>query len=336
MDYSMDTHSLNCLFDLLKCHATPGDEDEVAALLLNAWKAAGWKTQSLGRYAVTAVREPDGDSADAQTVLICAHMDSPGFIVQSINDDGSANAVNIGYPHFEEPETAVVVKQADGQKISATLYNQPEDTKIYPLSAESPLMRGDRLCYKALPAVHDGVIESPFLDNRLGCYALCEIAESIQSSNLRIMLAATSGEEFTGFGASVLAAHCKPDLVICLDATYEEEEQNVIIGNGPVLTVSDKSVLLGQKTVESIKRHCTAWNIPLQTEIYNFSGTDARAFPSQGVMAPALPILVPTTGNHTPLETASMQDIEALNNLLFKLCSDKTAVASLLHDIASF
>ena len=332
----MDTHSLNCLFDLLKCHATPGDEDEVAALLLNAWHAAGWKTQLLGRYAVTAVREPDGVSVDIQTVLVCAHMDSPGFIVQSINDDGSANAVNIGYPHFEEENVAVIVKQPDGRKFSATLCNHSEQQPEYPLTASSPLMRGDRVCYAAAPSVHDNVIESPFLDNRLGCYALCEIAKSIQSSNLRIMLAATSGEEFTGFGASVLAAHCKPDLVICLDATYAEEEQNVLIGNGPVLTVTDKSVLLGQKTVESIKRHCAEWNIPLQTEIYNFSGTDARAFPSQGVTAPVLPILIPTTGNHTPLETAAMQDIEALNDLLFKLCADKTAVASLLHDIASF
>ena len=332
----MYSNTMNLLFNLLKCHATPGDEDEVAEILLNAWKEAGWKTQSLGRYAVTATCEPEGNPANAKTVLVCAHMDSPGFIVQSINEDGSANAVNIGYPHFDEEEVAVIVKQADGCKISATLSNHAEQKDAYQLSAASPLMRGDRVCYAAEPSVHDGVIESPFLDDRLGCYALCEIAKSIKSSNLRIMLAATSGEEFTGVGASVLAAHCKPDLVICLDATYEEEVQNVLIGNGPVLTVTDKSVLLGQKTVESIKRHCAAWNIPLQTEIYNFSGTDARAFPSQGVTAPVLPILIPTTGNHTPLEKAAMKDIEALNKLLFKLCMDETAVASLLRDIASF
>ncbi len=329
---------MNLLFDLLKCHATPGDEDEVAELLLKTWKTAGWTTQSLGRYAVTAIREPDDNSTDAPTVLICAHMDSPGFIVQSINDDQSANAINIGYPHFEDTEVSVVVKQADGQKISATLCNRPpeEQKSAYLLSADSQLMRGDRLCYVCEPSVHDGIIESPFLDNRLGCFALCEIAEAIKASKFRIMLAATSGEEFTGFGAAVLAAHCKPDLIICLDATYEEEEQDVTLGNGPVLTVSDKSVLLGQRTVESLKRHCAAWGVPLQTEIYNFSGTDARAFPSQGITAPALPILIPTTGNHTPLETAAISDIESLNELLIKLCTDEKAVASLLNDIASF
>ncbi len=331
----MLSNTMPLLFDLLKCHATPGDEDEVAELLLKTWKEAGWTTQSLGRYAVTAVREPDGAPADAKTILVCAHMDSPGFIVQSVNKDLTANAINIGYPHFDEPETAVVVKQADGQKIPATLYRQ-EEQSAYLLCADSQLMRGDRLCYACEPSFHDGIIESPFLDNRLGCFALCEIAAAVKSPKFRVMLAATSGEEFTGFGASVLAAHCKPDLIICLDATYEEEEQNVLIGNGPVLTVSDKSVLLSQKTVESLKRHCAAWGVPLQTEIYNFSGTDARAFPSQGITAPALPILIPTTGNHTPLETASLQDIEALNTLLFKLCTDEAAVASLLDDIASF
>ena len=329
---------MNLLFDLLKCHATPGDEDEVAAILLKTWETTGWATQSFGRYAVTAVREPNGNPVDAQTVLICAHMDSPGFIVQSINDDQSANAINIGYPHFEEPEVDVIVKQVDGRKISATLYNRPpeEQKSAYLLSADSLLMRGDRLCYACEPSVHDGIIESPFLDNRLGCFALCQIAEAVKASKLRIMLAATSGEEFTGFGAAVLAAHCKPDLIICLDATYEEEEQDVKLGNGPVLTVTDKSVLLSMKTVESLKRHCAAWDVPLQTEIYNFSGTDARAFPSQGITAPALPILIPTTGNHTPLETAAMSDIESLNKLLIKLCTDEKAVASLLNDIASF
>ena len=197
-------------------------------------------------------------------------------------------------------------------------------------------MRGDRVCYEAKPFINEGDIISPFLDNRLGCASLCEIAESVKSSKLRIMLAATSGEEFTVFGADILAAHCQPDLIICLDATYAEKEQNVATGGGPVITVTDKSVLLGHKTVESLKRHCAAWGVPLQTEIYNFSGTDARAFPSQGITAPALPILIPTTGNHTPLETASLQDIEALNTLLFKLCTDEAAVASLLGDIASF
>ena len=92
----MLSNTMPLLFDLLKCHATPGDEDEVAELLLKTWKDAGWSTQSLGRYAVTAIREPDGAPADVKTVLVCAHMDSPGFIIQAINEDLSANAINIG------------------------------------------------------------------------------------------------------------------------------------------------------------------------------------------------------------------------------------------------
>ena len=36
-----------------------------------------------------------------------------------------------------------------------------------------------------------------------------------------------------GYGAPVLAAAVKPDLVICLDCTYEAPEQQVWRGKGP-------------------------------------------------------------------------------------------------------
>ncbi|MCR4575358.1 MAG: M28 family peptidase [Lentisphaeria bacterium] len=331
----MDNKYLDTLFTLLKCHATPGDEDEVASFLLENWRQYGWKTRSLGRYAVIAERQPDDNSADAKTILLCAHTDSPGFIIQSVNDDVSAIAVNIGYPHFEEEMTKGVIKRADGSKYEAIIYNKNENNE-WIVNAQYAPMRGERICYASEPSIHDGLIHSPFLDNRVGCAALCEIARTVKTSNLRIILAATTQEEFTGFGAAVLAAYCKPDLIICLDATYTDETQNVMFGKGPVLTITDKSVLLGMKVVQSIKEHCDQWNVPLQTEIYNFSGTDSKAFPSQGIAAPVLPILIPSEGNHTPMEKAAVADIDSLQTLLFKLCTDTAAVESLLKDIASF
>ena len=332
----MNNAHIDTLLALLKCHATPGDEDEVASFLLRNWRNCGWKTRSLGRYAVMAERQPDKKPADAKTLLVCAHMDSPGFIVQSVNDDGSAIAVHIGGAHFDKPQAKVVIKQADGSKLNATICKRPDIVEEWRIEAKRPPVRGDRVCYASKPSIRNGLVKSPFLDNRVGCAALCEIARTVQSSNVRIILAATSGEEFTGFGASVLAAHCNPDLIICLDATYVEEKQNVLLGHGPVLTITDKSVLLGMKAVQSIQTHCRQWSIPLQTEIYNFSGTDARAFPSQGVTAPVLPILIPSEGNHTPMETAAVADIDSLQALLLKLCTDADAVESLLDDIASF
>jgi putative aminopeptidase FrvX len=57
----------------------------------------------------------------------------------------------------------------------------------------------------------------------------------------------------------------------------------------------------------------------LQTEVYNYSGTDARAFPHQGLPAPVYALLLPTRGNHTPTETAHVADLHAWLDLLHAL-----------------
>ncbi|MDD4539260.1 MAG: hypothetical protein PHT80_09630, partial [Lentisphaeria bacterium] len=201
---------------------------------------------------------------------------------------------------------------------------------------QQPISRGDRICFTPTFEETHGDVTAPFLDNRLGCHQLVMLAKAFSSvasvgcpQAVNIVLAATAQEEFTGFGAAVLAKACKADLVICLDATYADEEQGVLLGNGPVLTISDKSVVLGPKQAECIQEWCRRWDLPLQTEIYNYSGTDARAFPQQGCDAAVYPILLATTGNHSPTETARLCDILTLQKLLLKLCSDLEAVKAL-------
>jgi len=99
----------------------------------------------------------------------------------------------------------------------------------------------------------------------------------------RIVLGATAAEEMGGFGAAVLARHVQPDLAIVLDATYEAPAQGVRLGGGPVLTLSDASVLLAPARRDRVAAALAAAGVPLQTEVYNYSGTDARAFPLQGL-----------------------------------------------------
>ena len=151
---------------------------------------------------------------------------------------------------------------------------------------------------------------APFLDNRLGCWILAELAPRLAGwkSRYHVVLGATACEEFGGFGASVLARQVQPDLVIVVDATYEAPGQNVRLGQGPVLTLSDASVLLSPARRDQVRVILAAAHVPLQTEVYNFSGTDARAFPHLGLACPVLPLLLATIGNHSPRETADLRD----------------------------
>ncbi|NMA20568.1 MAG: hypothetical protein GX927_08305 [Lentisphaerae bacterium] len=321
--------NIDLLKRLVHCHSTPGEEDEVIDLLAQEWSShAGWQCQALGRYAFlagqSAARKPSRGR-----ILICAHADSPGYIVDSLKD-GYATVVPLGLPKFKDSQIRAVVKTRN-DKIPVILQkvSEGDSPEIFRFREHPGVRRGDRVAYAAdFVLSHDNAfLSAPFLDNRAGCYLLCELVASLPAvTPCQVFVGVTSAEEFTGFGASVLARHLDADLVICLDTTYASEAQDVALQNGPVLTLSDKSVLVSSKVEGALHEYCQKWGVPLQTEVYNFSGTDAKAFPMAGSLAPVLPLLIPSDGNHSPLETIAVRDLEQTLFLLQKLCLDKEAL----------
>ncbi len=321
--------------DLLKrlvyCHSTPGDEDEVIAVLDEEWRRhAGWCCRGLGRYAFLA-EQRSNVCLPSGRILICAHADSPGYIVDTLKG-GYGTAVPLGSPHFNGNQTRVVVKTGKG-KIPVTLQKiSGEDSteSYFRFRTRFDIRRGDRLAYAPGFTESGGgvLLAAPFLDNRAGCFLLCELLARLPPvTPCQIVVAVTGAEEFTGFGASVLARHVEADLVICLDTTYTSKTQGVELKKGPVLTLSDKSVLVADKVHALLHESCQNWGIPLQAEVYNFSGTDARAFPAAGSVAAVLPLLIPSDGNHTPREIIAASDLEQTLLLLLKLCTEPDILA---------
>lgn len=306
------------LFRLLNCHGTPGDEAAVRAILEEEWRTAGLKPVRLGDQAVYTVaalprrRQP--------VLLITAHMDTPGFAVDRLpSDRNSAGLTSLGHPAFVGRSTPGLLKTRAGQFAAmirkSVGQNGEYDYQLRPANRTTPdgwpgLDHGDRVCFAPRPTLHGDRITSAFLDNRLGCWLLALLARQTATwhSRYRIVLGATAAEEMGGFGAPVLARHIQPDLAVVLDATYEAPAQGVRMGQGPVLTLSDASILLAPAMRDRVRAIFAASAVPLQTEVYNFSGTDARAFPSQGLACPVLPLLLATTGNHSPRENADLGD----------------------------
>ena len=305
---------LQDLLNLLRCHSTPGDEDEVRKYLLSKWDKAGLKVDQHGQYAISA--RVDSEDNSGPKILVCAHMDSPGYIVEQIYDH-KLKVIKLGSPYFGSDRTGGVLKTKSGKvKVQIEKFQDDDLKEHYLIDCQSSVDHGDRVCFDAKPKVDGhGVVVSPFLDNRVGCSILCELATDMQFLNTasgNVVLGATACEEVGCVGAMVLAKAIEPDFVICIDATYENPQQNVIIGEGPVLTLSDASVILSSEVRDKIKRLFRKFEIPLQTEVYNYSGTDAKAFPSVGLHCPVVALLIASSGNHTPREVASTQDILTL------------------------
>ena len=310
---------------LIDCHSTPGDEGEVSGVLESCWRASGWQTERFGEYAVIA--RSTVEKLSRQVLLICAHMDSPGYAIDRMTSvpvpkPGFVRfgVTELGGPDFTD-KTAAVLKTARGRFPGVLLTVQTaggEADQAFELTADdaakAEARHGDRICFSAAEAgLLGSQVHGPFLDNRLGCWMLTQLAAEARSwrTEYEIVLGATASEELCGFGARVLAGHVRPDLVIVLDTTYEAEDQGVRLGCGPVLTLSDTSVLLSPALRDRVLELTARAGVPLQTEVYNFSGTDARAFPQQGLACPVLPVLIPTRGNHGPVETADRRDLDA-------------------------
>ncbi len=318
--------NIDRLLDLVHCHGTPGDETEVRTWLTQHFESCGWQVETHGQYAITATRKTRDD---CPALLITAHMDSPGFSVEKVLKD-KTTCITLGTPRF--PGKAAEVRLRGKSSISE-LTQLDDDKNSYELKALGKQQAGDRACYATAPQlVNNEYILSPFLDNRLGCFLLAELAAALPKKKLpvNVILGATASEEMCGFGAAVLAEAISPDLVICLDATYEDEDQDVLMGSGPCLTLSDASMLLGTDYRDRVLKQAEALGIPLQTEVYNHSGTDAKAFPAQGRDCPVLAILIPTKGNHSPVEQAAIADIEALHKLLASLCQSRNTINKLI------
>jgi len=321
----MTNKSLAQLKALISAHSTPGDESATARLLRQCWLNAGWCVAELGHYAITAQKTHTAPNK-RPTLLICAHMDSPGFIVDRLawsrpENSGTAQVhiVPLGRPSFEPDVIEARLKCRNGifdGQIRKSSEEDPDDPEFcFEMNAEeaekADLCIGDRICYAPEISCDGDLITAPFLDNRLGCWMLTRLAELEPGWNQRyeIILGAAGSEEINGFGAQVLAAQVKADLVIVLDATYEAEDQGVLLGGGAAVTLSDASVLLSPESRDHIMQIMAEAEVPIQFEAYNYSGTDARAFPQQGKPTPILALLIPTRGNHSPCEVVHSDDL---------------------------
>ncbi len=298
------------LFELVQLHATPGDEDDVREYLTNHWQASGWEVKNHGPYAVTAVAKTT--SIEKPTILVCAHMDSPGFIVESV-EAKSVTIIPLGGIDFEEDTVAALLKTATSQHSVTVTKKEHEGETIYSCERVINVKPGDRVCYKAEPKMDEaGIIHTPFLDNRIGCFMLLELAKHYSADSelpFNLVFGATATEEFGGFGATVLANQVKPDYVICLDATYTSKSQKITMGDGPVITLSDKSVVLSIRQRQELENLFYDYGVYSQFEVYNYSGTDARAFPAVGLVAPVIALLLATEGNHSPVEKCDFEDL---------------------------
>lgn len=346
--------SKNTSFEFLKPFLNndgiSGHENKISETFKQSAKKVGAKISRDGFGSVIATLGNKGPK-----VMIAAHMDEVGFLVQLIEKNGFIRMSPVGghWPHTMLANRVKVVTNS-GKEYHGTIGStsvhvlQPEQrTKVLEFkdmyvdlgfgSAEAVekagIEIGDQiinLSEAVLLGDNDKYV-SKAIDNRVGVAIAARVLERLKDETLKCQLfaVATAQEEVGLRGAKTATSMLQPDLAIAIDTTVSHDTPGIIpggtsLGAGAVLAVKDYTALANPKLVamliETAKKH--------KIKVYKFvsqgggNDTGETQFSKAGI--PAITLCIPTRYLHTPSEVSSLSDFEATVELIVNFIKELT------------
>lgn len=347
---------LDLLEKLTGTPGLPGREDQVADLISkNLPKKWEITIDPIGNL-VANLR------GNGKRLLLIAHMDEVGLVIRRITNDGFLLIERFGGVSLTALPGSRLDLWTDRGKLAAQVGVLPqhlsnnnnnkimiEEPNIYlDIGAHSRqdaerlgVRIGDGLTWNApLIVLAEDIISSKALDDRLGCWALLNLAAKIEEPlDCDLFLAFIVQEETSLHSAAPVIQQINPNIVIGIDGTLvfdtpdlEGQQSDIRLGRGPALKWMDairgkSGTYLPSKPLASrISELAVANKIPLQSEITIGLTTTLNLLPFalQGIKTAALSF--PIRYHHSPCETASLNDVKELIKLLLLLVNDREVV----------
>jgi endoglucanase len=156
------------------------------------------------------------------------------------------------------------------------------------------------------------------LDDRVGCAVLIKILENLSDKlDFTVVCNFATGEEIGLRGARTAAYQIEPDLALAFEGTIgadvpgiPPQRQPVGLGKGPAITVADRTLVVNRNLVKAIESLAEKENIPFQTKLPAFGGTDAGVIhlTRGGILSGV--ISVPCRYIHSPFSIMRLEDFE--------------------------
>ncbi|EFY0137683.1 aminopeptidase [Shigella flexneri] len=283
-------------------------------------------------------------------VMICAHMDEVGFMVRSISREGAIDVLPVGNVRMAARQLQPVRMAA--RQLQPVRITTREECKIpglldgdrqgndvsamrvdigartYDEVMQAGIRPGDRVTFdttfQVLP--HQRVMGKAF-DDRLSCYLLVTLLRELHDAELpaEVWLVASSSEEVGLRGGQTATRAVSPDVAIVLDTACWAKNfdygaaNHRQIGNGPMLVLSDKSLIAPPKLTAWIETVAAEIGVPLQADMFSNGGTDGGAVHLTGTGVPTLVMGPATRHGHCAASIADCRDILQMEQLLSAL-----------------
>jgi tetrahedral aminopeptidase len=341
--------SVSLLRALVEAHGTSGFEQPVQevfriAVTLHCDRVT---TDVLGN--VTGVREGRG----APKVMLAGHADEIGFIIRHVNDEGFLYFGAVGgwdaeiavgqrvLVHTEHgPVPGVIGKRAIHLMDAA---DRDKKTELHTLwidigardkaDALEQVAMGDYVTMdRTFVRLRGNCATAKSLDNRIGVWVVAETLRLLanRSHHAAVYGVSTVQEEIGLRGARTSAFDIGAPVGVAIDVChatdYPDADKRKVgdigLGKGPVLP---RGANINPIVYRKLREAAREEGIPVQLEAAPAgTGTDANAMQlNQSGMATGL-ISVPLRYMHSPVEVASLDDLENCAKLLAAFCTRLT------------
>ena len=259
-------------------------------------------------------------------VMVAAHMDSIGVMVNYVDDKGFARFANLGgmqlvsmigqRVRFENGTVGVVCVDR-GVELRDL---KPEH--LYLDTAGVPVEIGDTAAYCAEPLFVGSKVISPYLDNRLGCAVCLRALELLRETDNELYFVFTAQEEVGCRGAKPAAYAIQPDLALVVDIcgvpdTPGEKKKNALtLDGGPVVKLMDWSHIAHPAVVSLLEQTAEALGVKTQRLVTESGGTDACTISESRSGVPSGCLAIPIRYTHSPNELGDLEVAEACARLL--------------------
>jgi putative aminopeptidase FrvX len=334
----MNAKAKEFLFALLNTPSPAGFESEGQKIWMNYVGSFADSVENDAYGNVWATLTGDGSSA---RIMLEAHADEIGFMIQNITEEGFLYVTRIGGSdraiargkrlsilgekgpvHAVFGNTAIHLREKENEKV-------PEVHELYldvgANTKEEVERRGIRVGHPAIYAetaeelVHDRIIGRA-IDNRIGGFILSQVLASLTTDAPRpaatLFAVNAVQEEIGGSGMKMISYRLEPSVAVVLDVTHATDSPgidrnkhgSIKLGGGPTVTHGTANHPALVKRLITLAHEL---EIPIQHEASSrFTGTDTdHVYPMRGGVPSAL-LSVPLRYMHSTVEMVDLRDVE--------------------------
>ncbi len=264
---------------------------------------------------------------NAKRVLVITHMDESGLMITKINDNGSAEFIEIGKINKQYlPGSRLRVKTKTGEVNAFVVGTEKMVIDFGTYSKEETLALG---VFVGDSAVVDGPFVkvqkqciSKALESRVGCLMAGGLLKAVKDKELDfdLYVGACVMEEVGQRGATTATGLVKPDLGVVLGCkkakTLDEKDQSVgELGKGLLVSFYDKGMMPNRGLLDALVQICKEEDIAYQ-HYYSMDLNEGAWVHKLFAGCPTLNVSIAIQNAYSAIESMDLNDYDCAKKAL--------------------